>query len=431
MLTKGNKNMQPQDSNPLQPNQGGASVPPGPKPTPAPSPPNLGAQPPSQASQPPQVVGPQHSNGQPLFAPDTAAKPPKSKRRLPKILLVVLLVLLLIGGGGGYAYLNALNNRPEKVLADAISNSMTDLLDRKPSTFVSKTVYESKGDDAYTITVDIDAKQAQDDFETAATIHFEGSGIDLTAKGAVIVMDTKELFVRFDDLEKTANDIVAINPETQVWVDAFRPLIQKIDSKWIKIDSESIAQAGLTESEHEIDACSEAVKKLRIKPEDKSKIKDIFERNQFAIATEKLPKEKASGEESFHYKLDFNERAGLTFTKELIELPSFATVKKDCEVDTKSLDRELKELEEREKEHADGHEAGHHEDEPKPVIELWVGADTRLPTRLKVTLADKELTTTFDTTVKINAGNIKISAPRDALSMTDILEDIQTLNTNY
>lgn len=421
--------MQPQAPNPLEPNQGSAPVPSTPTSTPpVPNPP---------PSSQPQVMSPQHASGQPLFSPDSPAKPLKSKRRFSKILLIVLLILVLVGGGGAYAYVNALNNRPEKVLADAISNSMSELLDRKPTTFVSKLVYEDGGgggDEPFTVTVDIDAKQANDDFETAATLRFEattleGVDIDISAKGAVILMDTEELFVKFDDLEKTVDDILAVNPspEAEGWVALLRPLIQKIDGQWIKIDSKGIAEAGLTESEHELDACTEATKKLRIKPEDKSKIKDIFNRNQFAIATEKLPKEKASNEESFHYKLDLNERAAVIFSKELIELPSFATVKKDCKVDTKQFDEQLKELDEQEEKH-DDHEAGEHEDDPKPVLELWIGTDTRLPTRFKVTMDDKELTTTFDTTVKINASGVTISEPKNALSMTDIMEDIRALN---
>ncbi len=373
--------------------------------------------------QPPQstIITPGQYSAQPYVGPPEPEPLPK-KRRLPKILLIVFVILFVGLSGGAYAYWNILNNSPEKILADALSNTMTDLLARQPATTVGTMVYESKGSPSYKVTLDFDTQQAHDNFRGGATLRFEIGGKSISVKGHLIVIDSKEAYVKFDNLAKTVRDVATIypNPEAQPWINAAMPFVQKIDGRWIKIDSQAVAETGLADSEQEVSACTKATKTLRIEPEDQTHIKHIFTENQFAIASEKLPKESVDGEDSFHYKLDLNERAGLTFMKQLVELHSFATVKKDCHIDPKNFDRELSDL----------NTEKNGVMPPKPIIELWVGAKTRRPTRLYIKANDKRLTTTFNTTVKINAKGVNITAPAGAMSLQDLLKDIQSLNSN-
>ncbi len=71
----------------------------------------------------------------------------KIKKKLIIIVISVLVGLIIIGGVGVFAALRHLNNKPEKVLADALTNSAADLLERSPMTSVSKIVYSSNEED--------------------------------------------------------------------------------------------------------------------------------------------------------------------------------------------------------------------------------------------------------------------------------------------
>ena len=316
-------------------------------------------------------------------------------------------------------------------MADALSNTMSDLLDRKPTAAVGKLVFKSTGESPFTFTLDFDAQQTSEDYQTKVTLHLEGSdpegiNVDMTVGSeAIFISEKNEGYVKLDELEEAVNDAVAADPQYQATADAVMPFIKKIDGQWIKLDTKSLAETGLTESEHQLNACSDAFKELRVKPEDKGAIKDIFKRNQFAIATEKLPKQDIDGEDSFHYKLDLNEVASVKFAKELIELESFKMFKSACEIKTEDFDDELERLEE----NAADHESGQHtEDETKEsIIELWVGAETRLPTKLRITWEDEELTVEFDTKVKINAGGISIKAPEDFITMEEFMAELQAI----
>ena len=345
----------------------------------------------------------------------------QKKKRLLKIIIIVLVFLLILGGGGGYAYYTIMNNKPEKVLADALGNSLKDLLDRKPSSAIGSIKYEFKGSKKGNATIEYSTKTADNNSQQEASLNLKYENVDVTAKGAVIMLGSDEIFVKFTDLRQTVEQISENSPDLALVVDVYKPLVDKIDNKWIKIDKQSLVDLGFANSEEEVDKCSSALTNLRISKKDQKQIKKLFLDNQFAFAVEKLPKEKIENEASYHYKLDFNEQKSITFMKSMLELESYKTLKSDCELKDEKYDKQLEDLKNNTNKEAD---------KVKPVVELWVGSKTRLPTKLKVTTSEETITMEFVSTIKINDKSFKIEAPADSMNIKDLKTEIESLFGN-
>lgn len=343
------------------------------------------------------------------------------KKRFLFVVVIVFLVLLIIGGGGSFAYYTAMNNKPEKVLADALSNTIKDVLDRNPSSMIGYVKYEYKGEKKGSMNIEFNSKISGGNTQQEASLNLKSDEIDFTIKGAVITLSTNEVYVKFDDLKKLTEQSSKSNPDLATYVESFKPIIDKIDSKWIKIDKQSLVEFGFVESEDEVDKCTKALADLRVSKDDKKKLKKIFLENQFMIATEKLSKEKVDNESSYHYKLDFNEEKSIKFSKSITDLESFKGVKTDCKIKNEDYDKQLTELQ---------NNAGREADQIKPVVELWVGTKTRLPTKIKITTNDETLTMEFNSKIKINDKSFKIEAPADSLNIKELKTEIESLFSN-
>lgn len=350
---------------------------------------------------------------------DTESK--QKKKRFLTIIMVALVFLLILGGGGGFAYYTAMNNRPEKVLADALGNTLKDLLDRKPSSAIGSIKYEFKGAKNGSATFEYNSKTADNNTQQEASLNLKYENVDVAVKGAVIMFGSDETYVKFDELKQTVDQISKKSPDLALVVEAYKPLVDKIDSKWIKIDKQSLVELGFANSEEEVDKCSTALTNLRISKKDQKQIKKLFLENQFAFAVEKLPKDKVENEVSYHYKLDFNEQKSINFMKSMLGLESYKTLKSDCRIKDEEFDKQLEDLKNNTSKEAD---------KIKPVVELWVGGKTRLPTKLKVTTSEETVTMEFVSTIKINDKNFKIEAPADSMNIKDLKSELESLFSN-
>jgi len=360
-------------------------------------------------------------NSQPLHTVTTASSS-KKRTGLGKKMLVAVTVLLLVGMSGGvFAYVSIMNNSPEKILADALSHTMTDILAKKPSQMTGKLTFTSKeADSPYSVVIDFDAKQAGANGQLGATVHVKaGEEFDLTISGTTIGQGSEAAYVKFDNVQKTVDDLVAMYPEGAKAAATAKPFIQKIDGQWIKIDKQGFAKYGMAESQQTIDACAKALEGLRISESDQNKVKEIFLNNQFAIATEELPGEAVDGDESYHYKLDLNEEAGLRFAKDFMQLESFSKVKEACKLKQGDIDKSLEDLKKQSDEEA----------QAEPIFELWVSQKTRRPTKIKIAVDDKEFTMENIATIKLDAPNIAVDIPAKFITLQELTADIDKLST--
>ncbi|HTE21918.1 MAG TPA: hypothetical protein VK674_02650 [Candidatus Limnocylindria bacterium] len=358
--------------------------------------------------------------GTPVQYPSPAPPVTGRKKRPGKKVLALVAALLVVGlGGGVFAYVTIMNNSPEKILADALTHTMTDLLDRKPSRLAGKLTFTSKEADAgYSVVVDFDSKQVGGNGQFGATVQVKvGQVLDVSVTGKAISQGSEAAYIKLDNVQKTLDQVVAGNPQAAASATMVKPLIQKIDGQWIKIEEKDLAEYGLGESKETVDACGGALEKLRISETDQKQVKEIFLANQFAIAKEELPGEAVDGDKSYHYKLDLNEEAGLHFAKDFMELESFSAVKEACKLKQEDIDQSLEDLKKQKDE----------EVEAEPVFELWVSQKSRRPTKLKVTLDDKEFSMENVATIKLDAPDLTIEIPGKFTTLQELTTEIEKL----
>lgn len=366
------------------------------------------------------VVQPQPSiSGSPDVSPvpQVGTQPnftPANKSKKPLLIGVILAVIVLAGAAlaGTYVYMN---NKPEKVLADAFANTASDLLDKKPASTIGELSFESKGDTPAKVNLKFDGKSNGENGQGSAevTVTFDGKTYNVKTSAAVFGED--EFYFKIENLKKTVDTLVANQPEFKLYTSTLDPIISKLDNQWIKVTKDDLKQFGMVD-EQKVDKCSAAVQNLKLSKDDKKQLKKLFKENQFIVASEKLKTEKAADESSFHYKLDFNDKAAESFAKQVIEMKSLSTVKKDCGIDQKDIEEGFKKSTTEEE-----------KNDVKPVVELWVGKKSRRPTKFKVTASDKEFTLDFNTELKLNTKNVTVEKPTDSISVNELKAEFEKL----
>jgi hypothetical protein len=332
-----------------------------------------------------------------------------SKKKLVGLVTAGVVVIAAIASGATYIHLN---NKPEKVLADAFTNTVSDVLEKKPVSSVSAVVFESKGATPAKVSVKLDNKSDGKNGQGRADIIVDFAGKTYNVTASAVVMGSNELYVKVENLKKTLQTLAGSQPAFSSYTEAFDPVITKIDNRWIKITSQDLKELGMPD-EDKVDTCAKAVESVKLSKSDKNKMKKLFKENQFVVADEVLGSEAVSGEKSFHYKLDFNDKAAEGFAKQVINLDSLKQVKKDCDIDESKVSDALK-----------SSEKGSSSD-VKPVVELWIGKKSRRPTQFKVTASDKEFALKFDTTLKLNATDVVVKAPSGSISVTELQAEIE------
>lgn len=367
------------------------------------------AQPVVNSQQPavPQFVPPVNNTN---FAgsPQPAQKPKNNK--LFKIILLVATVVLLFGAGGVLAYYQIMNNKPEKVLADAMVNSLTDILNKKPTKFAGMFSFETKSDQKFKISIKFDGQNSGENStaNTEAKINF--AAYEYNIKTTAMVFGENEIYVKFGNVEETLDTVAKNSPLIATYVNEFKPVIQKIDNRWIKITNDDLKQLG--SGERDLDKCTKSYNNLKFSKQDTKKLKQLFKENQFIIVSQQKANEKINGESSFHYIIDFNNQVTQKFFEQVIELPSMERVKQDCEINKSDFQQSAKKFEEQ-------------SNSAKPIFELWIGRKSRRPTKVSVKASNTEATLDFNSTIKLGASPIEFVRPNNTISIIELKRDVE------
>lgn len=340
--------------------------------------------------------------------PVTRPRKFSKKTKMVFTLLAVLLVLVVGGAISGYLYLN---NKPEKVLADALTNSVTDLLAKKPATTTGTFTYVVKGGK---FTISFDAKSSGEGGLGTADMIIEYGGKSYSVKTSALVLANNEYYVKVENLKKTVDLLTVNQPAFASYSSYFTAIVDKIDNKWIKITEADINELSGV-SKQTVNKCSAAVEKLRLTSKEQKITKRLFKENQFIVASQKYGSEKVDGEDSFHYKLDFNDKAASSFARQILTMSSFGAVKTECKINADKLAKELK---------PESKLSG-----KEPVLELWVSKSTRRPTKLRVSVNDKGITVDLNTKIKLNTKNIKVGKPDSSISIKQLKTEIEKITS--
>jgi hypothetical protein len=331
--------------------------------------------------------------------------PARAKRRFGVLVFIVAVFLVTVGASlGVYRYVN---NRPEKVLADALVTTVADLLAGAPSTTTGTVVFETKGDQAAKITVAFNAKAKNEDSQSSADIAIEYGGRTYSTRASAVFIGEDEYYFKIENLTKLLQEFEKSNSSFAHYSAYFNPIADKTNNKWVKVTSADLEDYGLGGKFN--DACSVALGNLRLSSSDQVQIKKLFNQNQFLVTNETPSSSRISGESSFHYKLDFNDKAAEMFAAQVLEIPSLNSVKKDCRLGVVKAD------------------ASTVSSAAKPVIELWVGKRSRRPTKIRVVTSKNNLTIDLDAQIKLNAKNVVVEKPAGAIPLSELKNELQKL----
>ncbi|MFO0970824.1 MAG: hypothetical protein U0520_00525 [Candidatus Saccharimonadales bacterium] len=326
-----------------------------------------------------------------------------------------LAFVVLLTGGGAFAFYNYQNNKPEKVLADALANTISSFGEESSSTTLGSLTYEYKGDQSVKVKVAFEGKATGEDGQGSADITLDFAGRMYTVKTSAVVFGEDEVYFKVEKLKALVDQLLLNNPEAAAYGEYVNPIVAKVDNRWIKITKNDISKLS-SASKDEVDTCTEALKSFKISKDDSKQLKKLFNENQFIVVSEKLKNQTAANESSFHYKLDFNNAAAESFAKEVITLESFKTIKQDCELDEKKIAEGFKDAKD-----------GVAKEASKPVVELWVGKKTRRPTKFRVSADDKDITVDFSSEFRFGAEDVLIERPKKSISVTDLKEEFERI----
>lgn len=369
--------------------------------------------------------GPVVTTAAPMVGGPALSTPQKSGngKKIVLVVVAILVFLLIAGGVAAFFVVNHLNNKPEKVLADAVANTAADLLDRKPVSTVSKVVYGSK-EDGLTVTVDLSTMQKDEDGKLDVKVKIESEDLNIDVANSAIYFGTEEFYVKMDNLKETvdqyidqvAADSKASSAQVAEAKSKLSPMVTKLDGKWVKITADDIeGLAGRPSSDDSVNKCTEAVQALRISDEDKKSIKKLFEENQFITASEVLDKQDAGGEKSFHYVIKLNEDPAINFSKGLVELKSFERVMKDCEINKDDIKKS---------------ESSAEDSLDESKLELWVGSKNRRFTKARFTGKDKTVEFDFSTEVTFQESTTKIDKPTEFITVQELQAEFEKLSNS-
>lgn len=339
----------------------------------------------------------------------------KNKRSHKKAILFGLTSAFIAILGTVFVYYMQQMNRPEKVLTDALTNALIDITEGRASKSVGALSFTTKNETPIKIRAQFDGRTLNDGGQGSADITVDYGGKSYTFKTSVLFFDNGEVYFKAEDLAALIDQIVEHHSDFASYRSYVDPIIAKIDGRWVRISEKDLQLFGLSNDE-QTKVCSQALKDFKLSSSDSRTLKKLFQQNPFVTVLKNLPQDTVTGENSFHYKLDFNDRAAEQFALKVIELESFAKLKKECKIDPEDVTDIFKQA-----------QASNSESRVKPTVELWVGKKSRRPTKFRITTEDKAYTLDFNTTLQPSSQKSKIEKPANAIPINDLKNDLQVL----
>lgn len=368
------------------------------------------ATPQAQASPSSEPVTP----AQPLAA--TGTTPPKKKKKTAIIAAAIIGVLVLLGGGGAAAY-NLWYQNPDKVLSDAFVNAIT----AKSATYNgSFDITMKETEDAFggpvmeNMKVTLDGKSNSESGEVNLTIAAKYDGNNYSVKGSGLVDKDMNIFVKVDDvrelldqfIEEADSDITYQQLPVQM-----REIVEKVDSKWIRISSDDLDE--YSEDASRIQKCvTDAVKNAMNDKAASDELKTIYLENKFVTVKEKL----TAKDGSLGYLVDFDETKAGAFSDKVVDSKIGKAII-DCDESLKPDNKDST------REESD-------EDDATYRTEIWVDRWSHQLTGVMMTIEDDEAKGVFDIATTFNE-EVTVDAPTDFISLTELQEDIEAMMNSF
>jgi hypothetical protein len=273
----------------------------------------------------------------PVVAGGPASTPPKKKKGLI-IGIVVAGALALLGGGGALAY-NVWYQNPDKVIGDALVNTLT------AKSLSATGSLDLKTDDS-TITIKVDAKGKENTAEVAVDFNVKSSTTEFAVKGAGILSPEGDLYVKVENAQELIDSYLSAFMGASADTSAFDGLIQKVNNNWVKISKDDLGT--VSEEVEKTQACyQDLAKQLSENKAWSDQLSSLYKSNIFIVVKEKLGAKSVNGTGSLGYLLDFDKAKAASFATGLADT-DFGKGIKECDdsIDFAEVAKSLTEAEE-------------------------------------------------------------------------------------
>ena len=328
-------------------------------------------------------------NPQPL-PPKENTSPSGSVRNRKKLYIIgaIVLVVVAVVVAAWFYY-----NNSKKVLADALTKTIS----AESGSVDGKAEFNSKDQTApVKIAVDFSGSQNNEIGQVNAKAKISFGALDFNTDLSFISAKNEAYFKvnNAKQLTQLASGFTGGNADM---AKAFDGLAQKIDNKWIKIDQQG----------QEVNKCSEALTEANLSSGDQKSLKKLFESNQFV----KAKNAGGSNLSEIHYSLSFDKAAGEKFLDEAMKLDSFKKIKEAC--DTESMANDLK------------NSTSSDNQNQTVKAELWVNRWSHKPTKVMLSVEDKEAKMTLTSNINLGA-KVSVSKPTGAQPLSEVTKQFQT-----
>lgn len=367
---------------------------------------------PQSPFQAPIASGP--SNPSSTFQPDDAPK--KSKKPFIIAGMVALLVVLLGGGIGAYA----LYTNPDKVLLDAVTNSI------KAKTAVTEGNFVVKdGENNGMVTVQFSSESDNSKYagklEAEAKIEYEG--FDTTIAGAGMVAESGDIYFRVDNakqlldkaLETEYGKLYASEPSLQSPLQKFKTFVAKIDGKWIKIDKSQIEDS-IPDYDKQQACYKKAFDTFYQDSAQQQQVIKAYQDNKFITVTDAGKSQTINGKNSVAYDMSFDVKKSESFGKELEKTDVVKAVEKCGDSsDAPSSDDITNEV-----------TGTSQKDVDKTTVTVWISRWGHEFTKIETNYKDKANSTAFDMTID-HATQPSLKDPSGALDAEELIKELEAI----
>ena len=338
--------------------------------------------------------------------------PPKKKLSKGAIAGIIAAGALVILGGGATLAYNFWYQNPNKVVGDAIVNAIT------AKTVSATGAAEVKTDD-YTLKLNVAGRNSLEaNSALAAKVTFESDEISYTVDTEALYSAEGDIFVKLKDAEKLAKSIEE-QSDGQISFEVFEGVIQKVDSKWVKISADDLGD--FSDDLKEAQQCSADIsKKLNEDDAYRKKVvnetQDLYKEHPFIIVGDKIGSRTINGQGSLGYTLTTDtKKADAFFTG--FGNTELGKAFKGCNEDVKFEDIVSDDFD---KENSD----------TKTEAQIWVSRFGHAITEFNLKIEDDEAAGTFILNPVFNK-NDKVEVPSDPIPFSELKADIEKAYEDY
>lgn len=327
----------------------------------------------------------------------TGPNPPKKKSKKGLVIGIAAAAVLAIGGSAA-AY-NLWYQNPDKVLLEAVLNTVS----AKNASYTGSFELASNDNtpEKNSLKISFDGKKSGNAGDLNAKADIEFGEQKYSLNGSALLDNDTNLYFKLDNvreqLEKLTQDMGEIPPEIDT-------IITKIDGNWIKISSDDLKD--IDENLSTTQTCTEdTLKKLENNKSQKQELIDVYQANKFVFVDEKLGAENGS----LGYTLGYNEDAAKNFARELEKTSLYKELKKcDDSFEVKEDDLTI-----------DGEEQ-----ESTTRTEVWISRFDHKFTKIKVNSVGKTDTMNFEVNPTFD-GTVEVTPPENSISIKDLQQDLE------